>query len=110
MIDDEVPSPFAELAALDRLVHDPSRLAILTLLLGWTEAEFQYLLTATRLSKGNLSSHLSKLEAGGLVRITKGHKGRTPWTRAQLTAEGRETVERHWNDLDRLRREAAIWA
>ena len=104
------PSPFAALAAMDRLVHDPSRLAILTLLLGWTEAEFAYLLAATGLTKGNLSSHHAKLEAGGLVELTKGHKGKTPWTRAKLTKEGRETVERHWHDLDRLRREAAHWA
>ena len=65
-------APFAELASLDRLIHDPSRLAILSALLGCAEADFQYLLTVTGLSKGNLSSHLSKLEAGGLVEIVKG--------------------------------------
>ncbi|MGZ8348134.1 MAG: transcriptional regulator [Allosphingosinicella sp.] len=96
---------FAELAALDRLVHDPSRLAILSALLGWTEAEFSYLLTATGLTKGNLSSHLGKLEAGGLIEIGKGYKGKTPWTRAKLTKEGRDRVEAHWAELDRIRRE-----
>ena len=92
----------AELAAMDRLIHDPSRLAILSALLGWTEAEFQYLLTATRLTKGNLSSHLGKLEAGGLIEVSKGYKGKTPWTRAKLTREGRERVETHWVTLNRL--------
>ena len=75
-------TPFAELAGVDRLVHDPSRLAILSALLGCAEADFQYLLTVTGLSKGNLSSHLSKLEAGGLIRIIKGFDGKIPWTRA----------------------------
>ena len=94
---------FAELAAMDRLIHDPSRLAIVSALLGWTEAEFQYLLEATGLTKGNLSSHLAKLEAGGLVEISKGYKRKKPWTRAKLTKAGRARAEKHWADLDRIR-------
>jgi DNA-binding transcriptional ArsR family regulator len=94
---------FAELAEMDRLIHDPSRLAILSALLGWTEAEFQYLLDATGLTKGNLSSHLAKLEAGGLVEISKGYKGKKPWTRAKLSKPGRARVEAHWANLDRIR-------
>ena len=96
-------TPFAELAGVDRLVHDPSRLAILSALLGCAEADFQYLLTVTGLSKGNLSSHLSKLEAGGLIRIIKGFAGKIPWTRAGLTKEGRDRVEAHWKNLERIR-------
>ena len=94
---------FAELAAMDRLIHDPSRLAILSALLGWTEAEFQYLLEVTGLTKGNLSSHLAKLESGGLVELTKGYKGKKPWTRAKLTRAGRAQAEAHWAALDRIR-------
>jgi DNA-binding transcriptional ArsR family regulator len=102
-------TPFAELATVDRLIHDPSRLAILSALLGCAEADFQYLLRVTGLSKGNLSSHLMKLEAGGLVEIEKGHQGKIPWTRAGLTAEGREKVEAHWQSLERLRSRAHKW-
>ncbi len=80
------PTPFAELAAVDRLVHEPSRLAILSALLACAEADFRYLLSVTGLTKGNLSSHLSKLEAGGLVAVEKGYEGKIPWTRARLTA------------------------
>ena len=102
-------TPFSELASSDRLVHDPSRLAILSALLACAEADFQYLLAATGLSKGNLSSHLSKLEAGGLVAIRKGFEGKIPWTRAGLTADGREKVEAHWRNLERLRKRAKVW-
>lgn len=102
-------SPFSELAAADRLIHDPSRLAILSALLACEEADFQYLLAVTGLSKGNLSSHLSKLEAGGLVAIRKGFEGKVPWTRIGLTAEGREKVEAHWGNLERLRSRAKRW-
>lgn len=100
-------APFAELASLDRLIHEPSRLAILSALLGCAEADFQYLLTVTGLSKGNLSSHLSKLEEAGLVKISKGFERKVPWTRISLTEEGRQRVQTHWLDLERIRARAA---
>jgi DNA-binding transcriptional ArsR family regulator len=102
-------SPFAELAGVDRLIHEPSRLAILSALLACAEADFRYLLSVTGLTKGNLSSHLSKLEAGGLVAVTKGYEAKIPWTRARLTPEGRTRVEAHWRDLERLRAKARRW-
>jgi DNA-binding transcriptional ArsR family regulator len=102
-------TPFAELAAVDRLVHEPSRLAILSALLARAEADFQYLLAVTGLTKGNLSSHLSKLESGGLVAVAKGFTGKIPWTRARLTDDGRARVEAHWRDLERIRSKARRW-
>ena len=102
-------SPFSELASADRLIHDPSRLAILSALLACADADFQYLLAVTGLSKGNLSSHLSKLETGGLVEISKGYEGKIPWTRVALTADGRRRVEAHWSSLEKLRRRARKW-
>ena len=53
--------------ALDRLVHEPGRLAILTVLSSVNDADFLFLQRTTGLTKGNLSSHLAKLEDGGLV-------------------------------------------
>lgn len=103
----ETPAPFAAIAALDRLVHDPSRLAILSALIDWAEADFQYLLGATHLTKGNMSSHVGKLEAAGLVQVSKGFKGKKPWTRIMLTREGRARIQAHWEELERLRRETA---
>ena len=102
-------SPYSELAAADRLIHDPSRLAILSALLACAEADFQYLLAVTGLTKGNLSSHLSKLESGELVEIRKGHEGKIPWTRAALTTGGRKRVEAHWRNLEKLRSRARTW-
>ena len=51
----------------DRLVHEPARLAILTALSACQKADFLLLLTITGLTKGNLSSHLTKLEEAGLA-------------------------------------------
>jgi DNA-binding transcriptional ArsR family regulator len=73
-----MPAPFEELAELDRLVHDPAWLAILTALSACKSADFLYLQRLTGLSKGNLSSHLGKLEDAGVVTIQKEFIGRIP--------------------------------
>lgn len=101
--------PFEELAGLDRLVHDPARLAILTALSGCEGADFLFLHRLTGLTKGNLSSHLSKLEAAGLVRIDKEFVGKKPHTFVSLTHEGSDTIETHWRRLERLRSDAHQW-
>ncbi len=88
---------------LDRLIHEPSRLAILTVLSSVQGADFVFLQRITGLTNGNLSSHLSKLEDAGLVRIEKRFVRKKPNTRAELTAEGKERIARHWAQLERLR-------
>jgi DNA-binding transcriptional ArsR family regulator len=101
--------PFEELAELDRLVHEPARLAILTALAACRSADFLYLQRLTGLSKGNLSSHLSKLEAAELVSVEKEFVGKTPNTRLSITRNGRAAIERHWKRLDQLRQAALVW-
>jgi DNA-binding MarR family transcriptional regulator len=88
---------------LDRLIHEPARLAILTVLTSVMDADFMFLQRTTGLTKGNLSSHLGKLEAGGLVEITKTFVRKKPNTSVALTPLGRERVARHWEQLERLR-------
>jgi len=87
---------------VDRLVHEPARLAILTVLSGAEQVEFGFLETVCRLSKGNLSSHLGKLETGGLVAIEKTFRGRKPLTRVAITEEGRASLTRYRNQLAAL--------
>ncbi len=88
--------------AVDRLVHEPARLAVLTVLTGAEWAEFGFLETVCRLSKGNLSSHLGKLDAAGLVTIEKSFRGRKPLTRVAITALGREALGRYRGQLAAL--------
>ena len=88
---------------LDRLVHEPGRLAILTVLSSVTDADFLFLQRTTGLTKGNLASHLAKLEDGGLVTIEKRFVRKKPNTRIALTEDGRRRVARHWEQLERLR-------
>ena len=84
-----MPGPFERLADLNRLVHEPARLSILTALSVCRSADFLFLLRLTGLTKGNLSVHLRKLEDAGYVEITKTHRGRTPTTLVALTRRGR---------------------
>jgi DNA-binding MarR family transcriptional regulator len=88
---------------LDRLIHEPGRLAILTVLSSVRDADFVFLQRATGLTKGNLSSHLSKLEEAELVAIEKRFVRKKPNTNVTLTAEGKRRIARHWEQLERLR-------
>jgi DNA-binding MarR family transcriptional regulator len=88
---------------LDRLIHEPGRLAILTVLSSVKDADFVFLQRTTGLTKGNLSSHLTKLEDAGLVEIEKRFVRKRPNTNVALTAVGRQRIARHWDQLERLR-------
>lgn len=77
---------------LDRLVHEPARLLMLSVLAQAKQVEFTYLETLSGLSKGNLSSHMSKLEAGGLIEVTKSFRGKRPLTELRITAAGRKSL------------------
>ena len=96
-------TPFEDLQSLSRLVHEPARLAILVALSACEKADFLFLQNVTGLTKGNLSSHLSKLEHGGLIEVEKAYEGRQPVTYLRLTLEGREALKQHWKRLDALR-------
>ena len=77
------------LAGIDRLIHAPARLMVMTYLYGVRSAEFISLMRLTGLTWGNLSSHLSKLEKAGYVAIDKEFRGKKPHTFIKMTAKGR---------------------
>jgi DNA-binding MarR family transcriptional regulator len=88
---------------LDRLIHEPGRLAILTVLSSVDTGDFVFLQRSTGLTKGNLSSHLTKLEEAGLIQIHKRFVGKKPNTNVALTAVGKQRIARHWEQLERLK-------
>ena len=81
------------MSELDRVIHEPARLLIVALLNGVKEADFLYLLRESNLTKGNLSSHLAKLEQAGYVEIEKTYRGKVPLTLARLTKAGHGAFE-----------------
>ncbi len=78
---------------VDRVIHEPARLLIVTILFAVEKADFLYLLRETGLTKGNLSAHLVKLEHAGYVKIEKTFRGKIPQTLISLTDEGRSAFE-----------------
>lgn len=91
------------MAELDRLIHEPARLRILTILAGVEAADFNFLLNTLGLTKGNLSSHMDRLEKAGYVKVEKSFNGRVPHTEFQITAQGKEALEEYWRQLDSIR-------
>ena len=84
---------------LDRLIHEPARLLIVTILASVASADFLFLQRETGLTKGNLSAHLSKLEGAGYVQIEKTFKGKLPLTVCKLTSAGQKALKAYRQQL-----------
>ncbi len=89
-------------AALDPLIHERMRLAMLSALaveprLGFVE--LKELLGAT---DGNLSVHARRLEEGGLVRSLKSGSGPASRTEYAITARGRRALEVYLDHMESL--------
>lgn len=84
---------------LDRLIHEPARLLIATILSTVASADFLFLQRETGLTKGNLSAHLSKLENAGYVKIEKTFKGKLPLTVCKLTSAGQRALKAYREQL-----------
>jgi DNA-binding transcriptional ArsR family regulator len=84
---------------LDRVIHEPARLRLIALLAGVDEAEFLWLQRESGLTKGNLSSHLGRLEEAGYVEVRKLFRGKIPLTILKLTRSGARAFESYKKDL-----------
>ncbi len=83
------------IADLDRVIHEPARLMIVAILSEVEEADFLFLLRETGMSKGNLSSHLSRLEAALYIEVTKTYRGKIQMTLCRLTDAGRAAFDEY---------------
>lgn len=86
-------TPLSHLPDVDEVIHSPARLGIVSILATVKEADFLYLLNAANLTRGNLSTHLGKLEQAGYVEIEKTYRGKLPLTLCRLTPAGRTAFE-----------------
>jgi len=82
-------SDFAFASDPDRVIHEPARLKIMSVLAVVESADFVYLQRETGLTGGNLSVQLTRLEDAGYLRIDKSFVGKVPRTLASMTPEGR---------------------
>lgn len=88
--------------SLDPIIHQPTRLGILTVLAEATSADFNYLQNTLALTAGNLSRHLAVLEESGLVAIRKTFEDRRPRTWISITKLGRDRLRREMESLRQL--------
>lgn len=80
---------------LDRLIHEPARLILMSNLYVVEEADFVFLARQTGLTAGNISSHMTRLENAGYVSVDKTFVDKRPRTVYTLTTAGRTAFERY---------------
>ena len=79
----------SSIQGVDRVIHEPNRLLIMAQLYVVESADFLFLQHQTGMTPGNLSAHISKLEAAGYIEVTKEFLDRKPHTALRLTTKGR---------------------
>ena len=84
---------------LDPAIHAPARLLILAFLAAVESADFTFLLTQTGLTRGNLSTHISRLEEAGYVEVKKDFVDRIPRTLYKLTGAGRNAINLYRDNM-----------
>ena len=93
---------------LDRLIHERARLSVLTSLLTHPKGlTFVGLKAMCSLTDGNLSRHLTILEADGMVNIEKGHEKNRPQTLCRITSAGRKRYLEYLRTLEQVIKDAA---
>lgn len=97
--DDPGSTPMHPLAELDRVIHAPARLMIMTYLYVVDSADYTFLMHHTGLTWGNLATHLGKLEEAGYVAIEKQFVDRKPNSMVCLTAVGRAAFQTYKTQL-----------
>ncbi len=87
---------------INRIIHEPVRLAILKILTSAKEVDFNFLLTTLGLTKGNLATHINKLESADFVEVKKEFVGKIPHTSYRITKIGQREFDKYWQNLKEL--------
>ena len=87
---------------LDPIIHSQVRLSVMSILAAVKEADFNTLKNMTETTDGNLSTHLSKLEDAGYIRVKKSFKGKKPLTLCFLTDKGKDAFSAYLDGLEKI--------
>jgi DNA-binding MarR family transcriptional regulator len=87
---------------IDRTIHEPARLMIMTVLEVAESADFLFVMKQTGLTRGNLSSHMSKLEEAGYIEVKKEFVGKIPRTLLRLTSSGEKAYNAYREQMRQL--------
>ena len=102
MKSDESEGRIQILTEINKLIHEPARLMIISLLYVVESADFVWIKGQTGLTDGNLSSHLSKLENAGYTIVEKRFKNKKPNTLLKLSEGGRKAFEEYRKKLTQI--------
>ena len=95
---DDLPS----VGDINKMIHEPARLLLMANLYVVESADFLFLMRQTGMTFGNLSSHMSKLEAAGYLDVEKEFVGKKPNTKLSLTRIGRQAFEIYRKNMQQL--------
>ncbi len=87
---------------INKIIHSPIRLAIVSTLVSVEKADFNYLKQITEASDGNLCTHLKRLEEVGYIHIEKRFVKNKPKTVYRLSEKGRDQFLAYVNNLESL--------
>jgi len=90
------------LVGIDKMIHEPARLMILATLNVVESADFLFVERQTGLTRGNLSSHMSKLEDAGYILIQKEFVDKIPRTLLRVTDEGRAALLEYTQNMKQV--------
>jgi DNA-binding MarR family transcriptional regulator len=99
---DKTQEELHPLVDIDRVIHAPARLMMLTYLYVVEHADFVFLMRLTDLTWGNLSAHMSKLEEAGYVEVEKKFVGKKPHSIAKLTKKGRAAFQAYKTSMQQV--------
>ncbi len=94
----QIPSP----EGIDKVIHEPGRLAIVASLAARGSMSFNDLKETLGMTDGNLSTHARTLEEAGYITVEKTFVGRKPRTTMTLTSSGRSAFRKYVDYLERI--------
>ena len=94
--------PKSDKPKFDELILSKTRLGIISALISGDKLEFTYLRNALKLSDGNLSVQIRKLEEAGYIKVDKIFIERKPKTFCKITAKGRKAIQKLITSLENL--------
>lgn len=92
----------AKAADLDNVIHERTRLAIVSALAVNSSLRFNDLKGLLDTTDGNLSVHARKLEEAGYITCTKSFEDRRPKTEYSLTTAGKRALQKYLDHMERL--------
>jgi DNA-binding transcriptional ArsR family regulator len=87
---------------IDPAIHAPARLMILSFLAAVASADFTFLLKQTGLTRGNLATHISRLEEADYIEVKKEFVERIPRTLYKLTKPGKEAIKLYHENMGKV--------